>query len=891
MPSLFINIPPREKERSSSQKRDKLSAKGGSPDAEICQSPSWSEFGGSKTKKEKKRVEKEKKDLEKQLKKDEEKQKVAAKVGKRLSKKPPAAMDTQRMPTALRRFSSSSRSVSQPPSTDDSQRSSREERRSSISSISSFAKRFSPVSAKSFSAAPQNSRFMVSDTAPQLPKLSGIETHSRNVSTSTSEPTILDDGEEQSYQKDLIGFAYRLESLPIAKERNAEPSDRTSVPSSNSQHFVTPPTSRNNTDLDLPKVGHDTSMVPGSLRMGQRSSDDQGENGKQGRSRAGYQYPSWLRSQSEGYSKEGGKTTAFENHGQGNTVNGYGEPVSEASSGTPSAISPEISSSTDGSGYVHKQRMHQQQRSIASYEDEMALSDGLQLTDGYDSIYLDDQRWPPTPTDSAKSLQEPAETSSARQDKAEERKLTFEDEEEDQYHAFLKDTPHRSAEPAQPQSSRAPKTHKILGIQRRPKLEGPSVSADSTDTVRAGPANRNPYLPTSPPSPVSPGGAAVLSKGSKAEHEPKVATPNPLAMNPHRANPGVETSEGEARQDASNYSIPARSPRRPAHARPAASVLPRASTTPNLTSVHKLVLPKTGASASSTDTASDAPSSSDTHISPLKAEKSSVSELLGISSKKSTPEVIIEGIDGDGVIRETSIKRPRSNPQLQLPKSSLPSLDFLPQLKHQPLTKPKRLSPVTPPSSGSTTSADDRPTSYASMSKFPLSSSSASSLSNTSSLSPPTSTSSLPLTPKSSFHYSNPTVSSLLRPSSGPRRRTISPSSTQTPLNMIGAPGVGKDGNNGLDVKPIAKMFVICCKCKFWHDLPSKLYEAMAMGGRLIEETDRVAKSVGAKNGGKGKGKQETVQTMVRCPWCEHGMSTACCAGWTTVVYLHERHH
>lgn len=89
----------------------------------------------------------------------------------------------------------------------------------------------------------------------------------------------------------------------------------------------------------------------------------------------------------------------------------------------------------------------------------------------------------------------------------------------------------------------------------------------------------------------------------------------------------------------------------------------------------------------------------------------------------------------------------------------------------------------------------------------------------------------------------------------------------------------------------------------------------MAKGERGIEAADEVARSVGARNGvaeakrklglggeakGKGKGKDAdagagqglgVVETRVRCPWCEHGMSTGCCAGWTTVVYLHERHH
>lgn len=74
------------------------------------------------------------------------------------------------------------------------------------------------------------------------------------------------------------------------------------------------------------------------------------------------------------------------------------------------------------------------------------------------------------------------------------------------------------------------------------------------------------------------------------------------------------------------------------------------------------------------------------------------------------------------------------------------------------------------------------------------------------------------------------------------------------------------------------------------------------MGERGIEAGDGVARSVGARNlvgeakrrlgvEGAGKEREGVVETRVKCPWCEHGMSTACCAGWTTVVYLHERHH
>ncbi|KAI5814171.1 hypothetical protein BZA77DRAFT_372509 [Pyronema omphalodes] len=50
--------------------------------------------------------------------------------------------------------------------------------------------------------------------------------------------------------------------------------------------------------------------------------------------------------------------------------------------------------------------------------------------------------------------------------------------------------------------------------------------------------------------------------------------------------------------------------------------------------------------------------------------------------------------------------------------------------------------------------------------------------------------------------------------------------------------------------KPVAKLFVICCRCKYWHDLPSAMYRGMV------------------ENGG-----------ATRCPYCLHGMETACCSG------------
>ncbi|KAK4157826.1 hypothetical protein C8A00DRAFT_11344 [Chaetomidium leptoderma] len=76
---------------------------------------------------------------------------------------------------------------------------------------------------------------------------------------------------------------------------------------------------------------------------------------------------------------------------------------------------------------------------------------------------------------------------------------------------------------------------------------------------------------------------------------------------------------------------------------------------------------------------------------------------------------------------------------------------------------------------------------------------------------------------------------------------------------------------------PIAKMFVECCSCKFYHDMPSKLYECMAKPDAVVE--DRLLGISGA------------ITTMVKCPWCQHNMSRNCCAGYAAVVYLKEKLH
>ncbi|KAK4248488.1 hypothetical protein C7999DRAFT_13603 [Corynascus novoguineensis] len=76
---------------------------------------------------------------------------------------------------------------------------------------------------------------------------------------------------------------------------------------------------------------------------------------------------------------------------------------------------------------------------------------------------------------------------------------------------------------------------------------------------------------------------------------------------------------------------------------------------------------------------------------------------------------------------------------------------------------------------------------------------------------------------------------------------------------------------------PVAKIFVECCSCKFYHDMPSKLYECMAKPDAVVED--------------KLLGISGAITTMVKCPWCQHNMSRGCCAGYAAVVYLKEKLH
>lgn len=120
----------------------------------------------------------------------------------------------------------------------------------------------------------------------------------------------------------------------------------------------------------------------------------------------------------------------------------------------------------------------------------------------------------------------------------------------------------------------------------------------------------------------------------------------------------------------------------------------------------------------------------------------------------------------------------------------------------------------------------------------------------------------------------------------GPRSFLLSGPTTKppaTPGSPLSAAAVaaqvrgGGDGASGILDKPMAKMLVECCHCRFYHDMPSRVYEAMARPDDVVKD--------------KKLGVSGQVTTCVKCPWCAHNMSTVCCAGYAAVVYLKEKMH
>ena len=866
--------------------------------AEICLSPSWSDHGEKKKRKEKKKMEKEQKEVDKKLRQEQERQRVAdIKAGKRLSKKPPpVTMETQKMPQALRRNSWVSAMSSRTSSGENTRRSSREERRLSGVSIGSMDSRSHSQSTPATSTEETPLRAgqwhsIVSSAAPKIPNFGWS---SRRTSSGTNKS--LSWGSEDAYTREVISFAYRLEGSPTDTEHNEsnEAKAQQGPTTPTRQEFVTPTFNRSVTEPNLASITLQ-SMSRSPPRPPAKKDEDPKSKSKHGpkdiskEPRNSVQLPKASPTFQSDLAGEM-ETIMSNHHHQRPTPN------------PPSPRSPQTRSSNDGSSYVHKQRMYQQQRSIAGFEDEQAVKDANDIAAKSETLVGEDGQQkglgatakdthqaqrncsdhaPVSPMKkdivtqpdialSSNKQQSPvkthAEVAPSSSPKPAHSKATAKEQEGKPVRASsrsIRDAVSLHKTHTAPDS----KTDKILNFRRRSKIIPSKISVpDNVQDNMVALQSVPPAVTVIEDTTVKDSKVGHISQEMKptqghASH--RKTSESSARSQPRESLPEPNHVPFQARDRTSSYtglndSLPS-------------PVSPKSTTDLVLISSNKITKPvadkedgrelhpklepespigKRIPSVTIDKALPDTPLAAKDEPTP-EATKSKV-----MPTAKPLPEVVVESTTEEGLVRKTSIKRPRSNPQLQTQTTvtnPLPSLDFLPELKHQPLVKRQpHFLPV----------AKDRfppvPKDYATIK----------SMANKSSA--PSNAPDLKLIPRSP-----------LRPSQFPvPGRTFNRSSTE-----VGTVSFGKGAlAEGMEAKPMAKLFVICCKCKFWHDLPSKLYEAMALPKELHKDE--------AVSGGKSRGKlTERLETAVKCPWCEHAMTTWCCQGWTTVVYLHERHH
>lgn len=213
-------------------------------------------------------------------------------------------------------------------------------------------------------------------------------------------------------------------------------------------------------------------------------------------------------------------------------------------------------------------------------------------------------------------------------------------------------------------------------------------------------------------------------------------------------------------------------------------------------------------------------------------------EVEEVEEVEDVPQMTPEDVQPPPVQRYPSLSRSHSSPDLAL------DMSFLPKLKHQPLV-PRPLAPTPPPRSSK---------------RGPV---------NSTAKAAPQSALSSDAPPRAAVvsYKAPPNPSSYLKEAR--KSMPVPQRSSRVPRASI-VPANGK-------VEPVAKMLVECCNCKFLHDMPSKVYECMANPDGMVEDVRL--------------GVSGAISTTVKCPWCSHGMTTRCCAGYAAVIYLKEKLH
>lgn len=159
------------------------------------------------------------------------------------------------------------------------------------------------------------------------------------------------------------------------------------------------------------------------------------------------------------------------------------------------------------------------------------------------------------------------------------------------------------------------------------------------------------------------------------------------------------------------------------------------------------------------------------------------------------------------------------------------------------------------------------------------------------------------------------------------QRNSLPPPAQGGPVTVLRKRPKQKVGQH-LPDQMVAKVFVICCRCKYWHDMPSEVYARLACPERLPSDSI-LARTFTRRNSVPHKGSLRSSLlsadpsekwrlsaprqqlptnnnnqaaresraaagmplTPPSCCWCGHNMSRSCCQGWTTLVQMRERHH
>lgn len=915
--------------------------------SEICLSPAWSDHGQKERKEKKRQQEK----AEKELKRKQEEEN--RKAPKRLNKKPPAAMDTQKMSADLRRPRRNSlmslvpsRSSSREPSVERG----REEKRFSGSSFTSFLRDrrsssqqrstiTSPVDDKSSGKDEASQQFnsIVSPLAPKLPSFRWKTSSSADGKAHSWGPNNVSDGE-------LVGFPYGKEDAVVEK---IEESEANTTPIAHlAQEPRIRPMIRSTTEPDLrpeavnrrvkaaiapvaeqnSKKKEQPSPIPKDAEAATMANDQvskpdskPGSRKEQGSDAKSPDSKPQERQRSDQVAAELIAMLSDNRH----------KPYQHVQTQMPK---PYNTPPRDGSSYVHKQRMYQQQRSIAGFEEQQALqmfNEQAAIADVQQDI-----RDVQTAEKNASTGRE-ASPSSDKRNRSSSRGTKGANRSSSPTARSTSQPPKQSGLSPLKQVSTAPEVsdeerEKKLKSAKEEILQKMQAAQLGKSDRKLGFRRRHKDAPSSIPIPdnkqkhsavtstLDVDGAQETAAQPKQSRRDRMSAHIPFRHRRDSSSTGVGQNGARQSTDQVRKAPDAKSFHKDANSTPSPSSA-KVADSPRQPIQHFAAGSKTSSESGESWHSTQEPKRRSESAAPKPKPKSkpsmdssvlaaSYSEIIKTPSSEeeslsdksptssthdqkeesaSNAESSTKPATSENLVRKSSITHSRSIPNLQTyhpnpiapvsDASVLPNLDFLPQLKHQPLTKSPRRS--------TQTSAESSPTrekiGFAPVTNMPDTS-----YKSSSTLATGVSVPDLSLLPRSPFRA---------LPSASRSATSVLPTTTTASQQPKDKAAEGsQDG-----AKPIAKLFVICCKCRFWHDLPSKVYEAMALPKEL-RRADGEAKAGEAKNKNKKKDGKEIVKgeeekekekEEVKCSWCEHKMRTSCCQGWTTVVYLHKRHH